>query len=561
MKKMFTCIFVISVLLFVSNAHSHLNLTPFISAEHEKTRNAWVDAYSAQDALYKIMENNYPIFQGAKSAILELISDWNDNETKVAEKKSATIDSVTGALVSLVATIGAKSPPIAYLPSVFSTYQSAKSIGELTSMTLGGDKYLKAINESLSTMDTYRDLLSNTHKQYVPAYGAYLDACVAHLICRPISEGGAQVAYTKKQLDAAVNPAPPTVPLVNGWVHPNDSSSQGKHTVYSKGNWDFENLPYKYPCKGGGGEDDPNDKYRTPSEAFFTHREKCGTAKSFPQLIRESLHTPYIYTTESFIIELNRRSVADGCGDAWYSCDDDVEDKRDEHNPKDCEIMIPKKDGTSYNCPDKFRECMGHKRDHDESTILNRKTVHSDTPDSSNDDDDDDDETENQYVAPEPTPAPAPSYHTCGVHETSVSGTHSAAGCGVSGHYVCDGSDHSLQASCTSTDSNGQSCTVSSFYACQTHTHVYPAAPAISCGRSGCTQTVSSSTEHQVTCAAGHTYWSCGQYANWLFHQHRVVTCKFTSCQQTWQKCTGGAPMCRAASRQGEKCWGLPASP
>ncbi len=160
---------------------------------------------------------------------------------------------------------------------------------------------------------------------------------------------------------------------------------------------------------------------------------------------------------------------------------------------------------------------------------------------------------------PIPAPAPTPSYHTCGVHETSVSGDHSAAGCGVSGHYVCDGSDHSLQASCTTTNASGQYCTVSSFYACQSHTHVYPAAPAISCGRSGCTQTVSSSTAHQVTCSAGHQYWSCGQYASWHANHHRTRTCRFGKCGQSWQRCSrpssAPTPMCTDPTRTGERCW------
>ena len=62
-------------------------------------------------------------------------------------------------------------------------------------------------------------------------------------------------------------------------------------------------------------------------------------------------------------------------------------------------------------------------------------------------------------IVPEDPPPPSPTYHACGVHETSVSG------------------DHSLQASCTSTDSNSNTCTVTNFYACDSHTHSYPAPP------------------------------------------------------------------------------------
>ena len=74
--------------------------------------------------------------------------------------------------------------------------------------------------------------------------------------------------------------------------------------------------------------------------------------------------------------------------------------------------------------------------------------------------------TENPVASPTPTPTPPPSptYHACGEHETSVSG------------------DHSLQASCTSTDSNGNICTVTSFYACDSHTHAYPSSEYCWCG-------------------------------------------------------------------------------
>lgn len=65
----------------------------------------------------------------------------------------------------------------------------------------------------------------------------------------------------------------------------------------------------------------------------------------------------------------------------------------------------------------------------------------------------------NGNVSQYPPSDPSPTYHACGDHLTSVSG------------------DHSLQASCTSTDSNGNSCTVTSFYACDGHSHSYPSPP------------------------------------------------------------------------------------
>ena len=150
---------------------------------------------------------------------------------------------------------------------------------------------------------------------------------------------------------------------------------------------------------------------------------------------------------------------------------------------------------------------------------------------------------QNKYVAPDGSvsqypPSASPTYHACGEHETSVSG------------------DHSLQASCTSTDSNGNTCTVTSFYACDSHTHSYPSPPpTVSCGRSACTASVSSSTEHRVgPCSAcGGSYWSCGKYGSYWENQHRVRTCRRSGCGNTWQRCVSSTPDCSAKSDS--RCW------
>ena len=153
-------------------------------------------------------------------------------------------------------------------------------------------------------------------------------------------------------------------------------------------------------------------------------------------------------------------------------------------------------------------------------------------------------------VSPTPTPPPEPStlsYHTCGVHETSVSGSHSAAVCGTSGHYVCDGSDHSLQASCTHSNPNdpNQTCSVINFYACDGHTHAYPVDNTPNC--SNCTDGCSSCP---VTCANGHSYDASNVGEN---NRHRTRTCRW--CAQTWQKCVSGAPQCLVKTKR--TCWAI----
>ena len=128
--------------------------------------------------------------------------------------------------------------------------------------------------------------------------------------------------------------------------------------------------------------------------------------------------------------------------------------------------------------------------------------------------------------------------------------------CGISTHvgHACtataasDGLNHTLQASCSLTNANGDSCALTNFYACQPHTCVY------SCGRSGCSQTVSSSTQHGATCASGHPYWTCKSSDVSL---HRTRTCR--KCSKSWERCStvGGTPLCDDPWRRsrGLPCW------
>ena len=193
-------------------------------------------------------------------------------------------------------------------------------------------------------------------------------------------------------------------------------------------------------------------------------------------------------------------------------------------------------------------------------------------------------QTSTTTTTTEPTIPETPStsettMHPCSVHETTVTGDHSwiTPACGDSAHagyacqissdhkttipgwsgpfyecqphtdYPCGHTDptanaayHAPQTSCTQTNANGQSCTVTNFYDCDQHTHVYPA-PTISCGRSACSQTVSSSTQHSATCASGHSYWTCKPSDA---HLHKTRTCIRSGCGQSWLLCTSVKPNC-----------------
>ena len=109
------------------------------------------------------------------------------------------------------------------------------------------------------------------------------------------------------------------------------------------------------------------------------------------------------------------------------------------------------------------------------------------------------------------------------------------------GHSVVVSGDHSLQASCSSTDSNGKSCTVTSFYACDGHTHSYPSLPTtVSCARSACGAQVSDRLEHRVdSCSnCGNVYWTC--YPNAMYNHETTFTCRRPGCGTTFTRCSNG---------------------
>ena len=155
-----------------------------------------------------------------------------------------------------------------------------------------------------------------------------------------------------------------------------------------------------------------------------------------------------------------------------------------------------------------------------------------------------------------------PTYHACGEHEMTVSGDHSNGTytCGSHSGYACqESNDHETSiSSCSSTNSDGNTCTNSSgYYECSPHTHTYPPS-LVACGArswTGCTAAVSSRTEHKVSSCStcGNRYWTCSAYAS---NHTGTKTCRYSECRQTWQKC-GRAPICNKPyrNRNGLKCW------
>jgi len=302
-------------------------------------------------------------------------------------------------------------------------------------------------------------------------------------------------------------------------------------------NWEYDSSLPSFTCGGSC-----NLSFNTPTG---DHWVKCGYRRSIlkhPEYIRRRLEDPRTYPASIITDLLKDRPAEEGCGRHYYNCEDE-----DEHKLRTCQRPRTRWEGNyivTKACLDKYRKCMGKKRDHDPSDNYWFKTIHSDEADS------------NEATASTPsTPSTptTPTYHACSVHETTVSGNHSSTTppCGVSSHatYACQiGSNHKNAVTCP-TDSNGQACIYGSYYPCSPHTHAYPSVdntPDCSSCTDGCSSC-------PVTCAVGHVY--DPSKAN-LVSEHKTRTCRF--CSQTWQKCvTSTAPKCREPKRkkQNRHCW------
>ena len=145
--------FVLSLFTYQTVCHAHMNENPEVFEGHTTTRNAWNSAYHDMNAKYQIMDNQYNIFTGAKSAVENLNTIWSDHQRKLAAGKTATVENET------------------------------------------------ATSNSLSAMDAALATLKQTDPLYKTLYNAYLGACANHKITRA-SEWNK--TYNQAEIDAAV---------------------------------------------------------------------------------------------------------------------------------------------------------------------------------------------------------------------------------------------------------------------------------------------------------------------------------------------------------------------
>lgn len=105
----------------------------------------------------------------------------------------------------------------------------------------------------------------------------------------------------------------------------------------------------------------------------------------------------------------------------------------------------------------------------------------------------------------------------------------------------CVASKHALQASCSETDINGNTCTVTGFYPCVPHTHQYSSGSGsqpgngnptlVQCDRFGCTEMVPTRRHHRKQCGTqdGTSAPGCGVW---------IWTCKSSNSRHIAHRCS-----------------------
>ncbi len=263
------------------------------------------------------------------------------------------------------------------------------------------------------------------------------------------------------------------------------------------------------------------------------------------------------------------------CGDSYWSCDSD---DYDEHRLRTCTWTTL--DGGS-NCDESWRSCEYTVERIQGTNLHTRSPLCVTDPNYNRHCADNSVNTapSNEENTPDQNVPITPVYHSCGIHQTHESGNHSLQAscsetdsqgqyCTETNYYACqshthqypalisgacghtytsgNASSHAPQASCSSTNANGHSCTVTSFYNCQSHTHVYPR----TCWRSDCPEIVSDAADHKETCGSGaHSFWpGCPDLNVRSWHQrsyHELINCsrcgsQFRLCSNNNNSCSNG---------------------
>ena len=258
------------------------------------------------------------------------------------------------------------------------------------------------------------------------------------------------------------------------------------------------------------------------------------------------------------------------CGDSYWSCDSD---DYDEHRLRTC--TWTKLDGGEP-CGKSWRSCE-YPVEQIKGTNLHTRSAKCVTdPNGTRHCSENGVKTapSNEDNNPDENVPITPVYHACGIHQTYESGNHSLQAscsetdthgqyCTVTNYYACQTHTHqylalisgacghsytassaySHRSEACSTNSNGDSCSLGSYYVCKSHTHQYPA-PTIACAHPDCNEQVSDRKDHRSTCGSGnHDYWpGCPSIGSAWWHSdstHQYKSC--SRCSVNYRPCNSTA--------------------
>ncbi len=525
-------------LFFISNVFAHMT-------GESGAGNDWDVEVKELDNKWRDVDRSVNEYHAMRGHVETLISGWESTKNAVAEGTTVTILTGGAAIISAGVTYlsGGSFAPAAWL-----FYIAARK--GLATYSLDSDKYLEVMGAALGAMDTGRSNIGAAYnggtmyvkvggietKQktigYAEQYKNYLQMCENHGIEHYVEgQDWTWTAASKEAIDALVNLQNQT----RHWYHAIETPSHDEHSITRRtdlSHWQVQpDLPTKYKCEGRC-----SVKFRSPHEAFTAHRKTCAD-----------------FNTSTF----SRRCTRP----AWYTCDTDHTVKAELHKVRTCAKTYTDANGNRGRCldangnPQQYKDCLYNLpwlsfRDHNESDDSPLRSPHSDKANS------DTDETAQNPSTPSTPVDNSPNCDSCTTGGCSACPV--VGGCGHT-YSPSEASSHAFQASCLETNEWGQTCTVAAFYACQTHTHQYPA--LVKCGRGPCQDQVPWTTFHQKICTEGHTYWSCNQ-ASVERHksrgpckrliQRQVFNYQTWRNELVWQECGVDWTNCRPGMR---KCY------
>ncbi len=537
-RKLFyiTCIIcLLSICVWVTLTHTY--------PDSDDTK--WETAKQDLDIAYEDLDGLKTKFAEVRDAAQTLSKDWEKNRDEIRKGTSVTVSGAAGALIGMVATAySGGAGAVVYLPSIFQGWLATKSGIKTTNEIKKGPAYAQAMSTAISALDAVLLEIDAAYAKYTDKYDVYLEIMASH--DGGLTRRGEVRVYTKDEVYAAVNvrDAEGRHDHINaktsGWYHPwaNDDTpsaetpSQSVRVHRPKKHWGFEDITRSFTCLGDCGLtfDIPISSHalsppvRCPQMRQFTHettKEKklfqCTVELDYSCDIHIHLFEPDSGYDDNEMstppgLSPDNGSYTASAGDTheanlvtseayyyvyWYVA-----------SPSDSGLGTLVETDEGYSTGTETEASLSYTFASDAVsgawTITAVSKRYSDLSQGST------------------------RSYTVTVSSSSTGGSNSITYvCGVHSGPASEASSHAVQATCSETNANGDSCTVTGFYACQTHTHQFPD-PNL-CPAVGCNVRINTdnAADHALVTCTGNTGKSCRQeYYKCQAYNHRWVTCQ-----------------------------------